>query len=124
MLGTLAIVEATSPPGSTTTGLQCGIVLGGFAAMAAWVRRNRAALDGQEWCECARTRIAVVRVNVEQHAANVALTCLKKTSRSVRRTSKAYQQLKAGRRARCRHHSRLGPSRVPTPIPRRGTALH
>lgn len=57
--GALAVIEVVAPAGGVRTGLGCGLTLGAFAAMARWVRRNRAALDLQEWCECAGARVTV-----------------------------------------------------------------
>jgi len=59
MVGALAAVETGLGPGFTETVLECGLVLGGFAAMAVWARRNRAALHCQDWCACARTRVTM-----------------------------------------------------------------
>jgi hypothetical protein len=59
MLGGLATVEVVSPPGAWRTVLRCGIGLAGFAAMAAWARWNRVALDQQDWCECAAEKITM-----------------------------------------------------------------
>jgi len=53
MLGVLLVVQALVSAGSGRTALQCGLVLTGFGAMAQWARRNRAALDHLDWCECA-----------------------------------------------------------------------
>jgi len=53
MLGVLLIVQALVSAGSERTALQCGLVLSGFGAMVQWARRNRAALDHLDWCECA-----------------------------------------------------------------------
>lgn len=55
----LAVIEVAAPLGAVGTGLGCGLALGAFAAMALWVRRNGAALDLQEWCECASARVTV-----------------------------------------------------------------
>jgi hypothetical protein len=58
-MGSLAVVEARLVPAFTETLLECGLVFGGFGAMALWARRNRAALDCQKWCECARTQVTI-----------------------------------------------------------------
>jgi hypothetical protein len=59
MLAALAVVEALVSPGATLTMLRCGLVLGGFGAMARWTRRNRAALDHLDWCDCASARVTM-----------------------------------------------------------------
>jgi hypothetical protein len=59
MLATLTAVEIAVSPGFTERALECGLVLGGFGAMAVWTRRNRAALDGQDWCVCAGAKVTM-----------------------------------------------------------------
>ena len=59
MLAALAVVEALGSPGAKLTMLRCGLVLGGFGTMARWTRRNRAALDHLDWCDCASARVTV-----------------------------------------------------------------
>jgi hypothetical protein len=59
MLGVLLVAQALVPAGSARTTLQCGLVLTGFGAMAEWARRNRAALDHLDWCECASAQTTV-----------------------------------------------------------------
>jgi hypothetical protein len=59
MLAALLLAQALVATGPERTGLQCVLVLGGFAAMVQWTRRNRAALDHLDWCECASSRITV-----------------------------------------------------------------
>jgi hypothetical protein len=61
MLGALFLVQALVAPGPERTALQCGLVLGGFATMVHWTRRNRVALDHLDWCDCASSR-TIVRV--------------------------------------------------------------
>lgn len=58
-LAMLGIVEMASPPAPVRTVLRLALVLGGFAAMAVWVRANHAALDLQDWCACAASTITV-----------------------------------------------------------------
>jgi hypothetical protein len=58
MLGVLLIVQALVSAGTERTALQCGLVLTGFGAMVQWARRNRAALDHLDWCECASSQTA------------------------------------------------------------------
>src|SRR5215475_3851556 len=59
MLGALLLTQALTASGTERTVLQCGLVLGGFAAMAQWTRRNRAALDHLDWCDCASSRVTM-----------------------------------------------------------------
>ena len=59
MLAALAVVEALVSPGAKLTMLRCGLVLGGFGAMARWTRHNRAALDHLDWCDCASARVTM-----------------------------------------------------------------
>ena len=59
MLGVLLIVQTLVSAGSERTALQCGLVLTGFGAMVQWARRNRAALDHLDWCECASERVTI-----------------------------------------------------------------
>jgi len=59
MLGALLLAQALMVAGTERTVLQCGLVLGGFVAMGRWTRRNRAALDHLDWCECASSRVSV-----------------------------------------------------------------
>ena len=66
MLGALFLVQALVAPDGERTALECGLVLGGFAAMVCWTRRNRAALDHLDWCDCAHSR-TTVRVIPSRH---------------------------------------------------------
>ena len=59
MLAALAMAEMLVSPGPELTALRCGLVLGGFGAMVRWTRRNRAALDRLDWCDCASARVTV-----------------------------------------------------------------
>src|SRR6058998_4232076 len=59
MLATLAMAEVLVSPGLELTALRCGLVLGGFGAMVQWTRRNRAALDHLDWCDCATERVTM-----------------------------------------------------------------
>src|SRR5262245_23213902 len=59
MLGALLLTQALIATGKERTVLQCGLVLGGFAAMVRWTRRNRAALDHLDWCDCASSRMTI-----------------------------------------------------------------
>src|SRR5690349_18595443 len=63
MLGVMLVVQALVSAGSERTALQCGLVLTGFGTMLHWARRNRAALDHLDWCECAsaQTTMRVIR---------------------------------------------------------------
>jgi len=66
-VGALAAGEIVPLPGTWHAVFRGGLALGGFAAMAWWVRSNRAALDQQDWCACAGTKITV-RVIPARHA--------------------------------------------------------
>src|SRR5207247_5762439 len=59
MLAALATAELVVTPGAELTALHCGLVLAGLGAMVGWTRRNRAALDHLDWCDCARARVTV-----------------------------------------------------------------
>src|SRR5262247_1493090 len=59
MLGALLLAQGLVTASTERTLLECGLVLVGFAAMVQWTRRNRAALDHLDWCECARSRMTV-----------------------------------------------------------------
>ncbi|MGH2670018.1 MAG: hypothetical protein ACRDH5_13055 [bacterium] len=58
-LAALTAIEVRGVPGVLQTLLRCTLALATFAAMALWVRFNRAALDLQNWCECAASKITV-----------------------------------------------------------------
>ena len=66
LLSALFLVQALVAPDGERTALQCALVLGGFAAMVRWTRRNRAALDHLDWCDCASSR-TTVRVIPSRH---------------------------------------------------------
>jgi len=59
MLSALLLAQALVATGPERTGLQCVLVLGGFVAMVQWTRRNRAALDHLDWCDCASSRVTL-----------------------------------------------------------------
>jgi hypothetical protein len=61
MLAALVAVDVISAAGGLRTALEVTVALGGFGAMAGWARRNRAALDLQDWCECASAK-TILRV--------------------------------------------------------------
>jgi len=60
-LATLAIVEIASPPNVVRTILRFALALGALGGMALWVHANRAAVDLQDWCDCAG-RTMTIRV--------------------------------------------------------------
>jgi hypothetical protein len=60
-LTALAVVEISSPSNPLRTVLRFALGLGVFAGMAVWLRANRAAVDLQDWCDCAG-RTMTVRV--------------------------------------------------------------
>lgn len=49
------------------TPVEVALVVAGFLAMLGWVHASRAALDGLDWCECAR---ATVRAHVVESSTN------------------------------------------------------
>jgi len=59
MLGVLLLVQALVAAGAERTALQCGLILVGFGSMVQWTRRNGAALDHLNWCDCASSRMTV-----------------------------------------------------------------
>ena|SRR2546425_9626928 len=59
MIAALAAAEVVVTPGRAQTVLQCALALGGFSAMALWARLNRRALDQEDWCECAASKVSV-----------------------------------------------------------------
>jgi hypothetical protein len=59
MLGALLLAQVLVAAGPELTALQGGLVLGGFVAMIQWARRNRAALDHLDWCDCASSRVTI-----------------------------------------------------------------
>lgn len=58
-LTALAVVELSGPPNALRLTLRWGLALGALATVAAWLRRNRAAIDLQDWCACAPQLITV-----------------------------------------------------------------
>lgn len=57
--GLLGGAELVPLLGVWRTAVRSGLALGGFAAMAWWVWRNRVALDQEDWCACAGQRTTV-----------------------------------------------------------------
>jgi hypothetical protein len=68
-LAMLGIVEVAAPSAPVRTLLRLALVLGAVAAMAVWVRANRAALDLQDWCECAASTITVRVIESQRPSA-------------------------------------------------------
>ena len=68
-LAMLGIIEVAAPSAPVRTLLRLALVLGAVAAMAVWVRANRAALDLQDWCECAASTITVRVIESQQPSA-------------------------------------------------------
>jgi hypothetical protein len=60
-LATLAAVEVAGPPSAVRALVRCVLALGIFVGMGWWVWTSRAALDLEQWCECA-SRTVTVRV--------------------------------------------------------------
>jgi hypothetical protein len=69
-LAMLGIVEVAAPPVPLRTLLRLALVLGVVAAMAVWVRANRAALDLHDWCACAASTITVRVIESQRPAAS------------------------------------------------------
>ena len=59
MLTALLAAQALLRSGTELTVLECALVVTGFVLMARWARRNRAALDRLEWCDCASSRVTM-----------------------------------------------------------------
>ena len=59
MLSVLLVAQAFVAAGTERTALQSGLVLAGFFAMVQWARRNRAALDHLDWCDCASEQVTI-----------------------------------------------------------------
>ena len=55
----LAVVEASQASHPIRTALRCAVALGIFVATGAWLHVSRAALDLQNWCDCAGERMTV-----------------------------------------------------------------
>jgi hypothetical protein len=51
--------------------LETAVAAAAFAAMALWVRWNRAALDRQDWCACAGAK-TTIRVITSRRAETIA----------------------------------------------------
>jgi hypothetical protein len=60
-LAALAAVEVAGSPGAVRALVRCALALGTFVGMGWWVWASRAALDLEQWCECA-SRTVTVRV--------------------------------------------------------------
>ena len=58
-LTALAVAEMSSPPHPLRTVLRFLLGLGTFVGMAVWLRANRAAIDLQDWCDCAGRQMTV-----------------------------------------------------------------
>ncbi len=69
-LAALAVVETTTPPNVLRTVLRYALALAALAAMALWIRANRAAFDLQDWCECAAGTITVRVIESRRPAAS------------------------------------------------------
>ncbi len=59
MLGAVLMVEIAPLPAAWQTALGCGLGFAGFATLAGWVRRNRVALEQEDWCDCAAAKMTV-----------------------------------------------------------------
>ncbi len=69
-LAMLGIVDVAAPPAPVRTLLRLALILVAVAAMTAWVRANRAALDLQDWCACAASTITVRVIESQRPAAS------------------------------------------------------
>jgi hypothetical protein len=69
-LAMLGVVEVAAPSTPVRTLLRLALVVGAVAAMAVWVRANRAALDLQDWCKCAASTITVRVIESRRPAAS------------------------------------------------------
>lgn len=58
-LAGLAGVEAAGPAGLPRIALRVAMTHGAVTAMGIWIRANRAALDLQDWCDCASETVTV-----------------------------------------------------------------
>ena len=58
-LAALVVVELSGPPNALRLTLRWGLALGALATMAAWIGRNRVAIDLQDWCACAPVTIEI-----------------------------------------------------------------
>jgi hypothetical protein len=68
-LAVLAVTEAAGPSTAVRTLARCALALSAFVAMAWWVRVNRAALDLEQWCDCAGRTITVRAIESHRPAA-------------------------------------------------------
>jgi hypothetical protein len=79
-LAALAVVEAVGLPHATRILTDCGLVLGTVIGVGWWLRAHRAALDLQEWCECAPRTMTIrviesrLPVSPERRASAVTVT--------------------------------------------------
>jgi hypothetical protein len=55
----LGLVEVVSPPNALRTLARCVFTLATFVGMGWWVHSSRAAMDLQQWCDCAPGTITV-----------------------------------------------------------------
>ena len=65
-LAALALVEAAAVPNVTRIALRYALGLGAFAAMAVWIRRNRTAIDGLDWCACASETLTIREIRSDR----------------------------------------------------------
>src|SRR5438876_12100488 len=59
VLVTMVTGEAVMAPGTELWMLRAGLFIAGFTGIAMWRRRNRAALDLENWCDCAGKTVTV-----------------------------------------------------------------
>ena len=72
-LGALTVANVVVPDGARSP-LDGLVTVGVFVAFALWIRGNRAALDQQDWCECAADTVTV-RVSASANAATYNRPC-------------------------------------------------
>lgn len=58
-LAAFAVVELAGFSAPVRTALRCLMTIGLFVGMGLWVHANRAAMNLEQWCDCASRTIAV-----------------------------------------------------------------
>ena len=72
-LVSLVVVEAVRLTDPLRATLRCVLALSAFAGMAVWIRRNRAAVDLQAWCDCAHETFTVREIASHRPAPRVTI---------------------------------------------------
>jgi len=73
-LAALAAVEVAAPSGVVRTVVRGVLVLGTFVGMGWWGRASQAALDLQQWCECASRTVTVRVIESRRPEPSVPIT--------------------------------------------------